>query len=310
MNVDGSKWIERFDLLVRQTGACAWGICRATDIDEGVLDEMTEWIAGGKNAGMDYLARHIEMKKNLNSVLPGCRSIVSVIFPYYTTVQRRRGSLVISRHALGDDYHAVIKRQLKPLSAFIMDDFGGKTRVCVDSAPVAERYWALKCGVGSVGKNGLVYVPGYGSWVFVAEILSTAELPERHGGTRSKKLELCEKCNKCVDSCPGHAIESGGKIDCRRCRSYLTVENRDDTLPEGINLRERVYGCDVCQEVCPANDIPLCDSPLFSPRKELLDLTLDELKELDEVRFKALTRGTSMTRINLNQLKRNAGLKE
>lgn len=304
------KWIERFDLLVKQSGACAWGICRAEPMDNEAAEAMAAWVSNGKNAGMDYLSRHVELKKSLDSVLPGCMSIVSLMFPYYRAIKRTRNSLVFSRHALGEDYHRIVKDRLKPLGEFIRDDFGGRTRICVDSAPVAERYWALKCGAVSVGKNGLVYVPGYGSWIFVGEILSTAELPLKHGGSKSWKLEMCVNCNKCVDACPGHAIEENGKIDCRRCRSYLTVECRDKGFPEGIDLHKRVYGCDICQEVCPANDMPIPDSQCFTPKEELLRLTAEELKTLDDGGFKNLTRGTSITRISLAQLKRNAGIKE
>lgn len=310
MNVAESKWIENVDLLVTQAGGCAWGISHAVEMEPEFVAEMDSWIANGKNAEMDYLRRHADLKKNLNTVLPGCRSILVVMFPYYHSFRRNENAMLFSRYALGQDYHTVIKRQLKPLSAFIRDDFEGKTRICVDSAPVAERYWALKCGVGSVGKNGLIYVPGYGSWVFVGEILSTAELPEKHGGAGSLFLEECKDCRKCVDACPGNAIEDKGKIDCRRCRSYLTVEYKGESLPSEVNLKNRIYGCDICQEICPVNNIPIPDSSLFSPKETLVNLSMKDIQSLDEDGFKSLVKGTAATRIDLNQLKRNAGLKD
>lgn len=309
MNVDHSQWIERFAMLVAETGACAWGISDAVDLPEPIMTKLTSWVDRGNHASMDYLRRHLPLKSSPDHVLEGCRSVVSLAFPYYSTAVRPRDALIFSRHALGEDYHRVIKERLRPLCAFIKDDFGGATRTCVDSAPVAERYWAVRCGLGSIGRNGLLYVPGYGSWVFLAEILTTARLPERHGGANDWRLAECRECTKCVDACPGNAIIDG-TIDCRRCRAYLTIECRDEELPRGVNLGRRVYGCDICQEACPLNAVCPSDSEIFRPRPELLSLTTDDIDRLDAESFKNLTRGSSLSRITLEQLKRNAGRKD
>lgn len=309
MNVDHSQWVENFDVLVRQAGACAWGICDATPLPQEVVDDMRRWIEHGNHAGMHYLARHADLKSSPQNVLPESRSVVSLVFPYYTSaVCNNTDTLIVSRHALGNDYHKVIKKRLQPLCHFIRDDFGGRTRGCVDSAPLAERYWAVKCRLGAIGRNGLLNVPGYGSWVFLAEILTTALLPAHYGKVEHHLLADCADCRKCLDACPGRAIAPGNKIDSSRCRAYLTIENRESELPEGVNLNRRIYGCDICQEVCPANSFPIPESDIFSPRHELLNLTREQIEALDHDSFRALTSGTSMERITLSQLKRNAGI--
>lgn len=308
MNAVPSRWIENFSLLARQAGAVAWGSCRASEIPDEITASARRWIDKGCNASMEYLARHVELKKSLESVLPGCRAVISLAFPYNHKITRPKGALEISRYALSEDYHTVIKHRLRPLAAFIKEEYGGKVRTCVDSAPVAERYWAVKCGVGGIGRNGMLFIPGYGSWVFLAEILTTAPIPEKHGDVIAGFPGECENCHKCTDACPGHAIGSDSMVDCRKCRSYHTIENRDMNLPEDIKPGHRVYGCDICQEVCPLNIDETSVSSIFDLKQELLSLTLKQISELDDDHFRALVKGTAMERITLSQLRRNAGL--
>lgn len=308
MSSSPSLWIDNFAMTVGQSGACAWGISTAEELPDNIIDKMNLWIEGGNHAGMEYLQRHVELKKSLDNVLPGCKSIVSLAFPYFTELKRKPGTITISRHALGEDYHSVIKRKLRDIARHVKEKFGGKVRTVVDSAPVAERYWAVKSRVGMIGRNGLLYVPGFGSWVFLGEILSTAQLPEHKGPATLSQPDQCRHCSLCIDRCPGHAIGGSNEIDCNRCRSYLTIENHDKTLPSGINLGNSIYGCDICQEVCPLNsDIPT-HNPDFSPLDKLVSLTPDDIARLDEPEFESLVKGTSMQRITLGQLKRNAGL--
>lgn len=308
MSAGQSLWADSFNRLALQAGACAWGSVKASELPAEVYERMSHWVEAGSNATMDYLARHLNLKKSLSSVLPECSSILSFAFPYFHEVANRDNALRFSRYAMGHDYHVALRKRLKPLAAYLKDEFGGRTRICVDSAPVAERFWALQCGVGSIGRNGLLYVPGYGSWVFLAEILCTACIPERNGGAHAGMPGQCESCRLCADACPGKAIGDSCTVDCRQCRSYLTIECRDDRLPEGINLGNRIYGCDICQEVCPLNRSVAEGLSDFEPLERLTHLTRERIKEMGEQEFLSITKGTPLTRITLAQLKRNTEL--
>lgn len=308
MNSDPSQWIENFNRRALISGACAWGVSRAKSLAAPVIKGIEKWIQEGYHASMTYLERHVPLKNLPESVLPGCKSIISFAFPYSHDIKREPEALMISRHALSEDYHRVLKRQLKPLAQYISDTLGGKTRITVDSAPVAERYWAVNSGVGSIGRNGLLYVPGFGSWVFLAEILCTAELPTHRGNATGSIPAFCAECNRCVESCPEKAILDDNKIDCNKCRSYHTIENREKSLPPTMKLGKRIYGCDICQEVCPLNQSLIVNDSCLTPRKELMNLKISDLNELDVERYKNLVKGSSMERISLEQLKRNAGI--
>lgn len=308
MKAGHSQWIDNFDVLARQTGVCAWGCTDASPLPDEYIERFTKWVHEGRNASMAYLERHIPLKRNLDSVLPGTRSVISVAFPYFSRLERGDDALVISRHALIDDYHKVIKERLRALASYLKEEFGGSVRTCVDSAPVAERYWALKCQIGSLGKNGMVYVPGYGSWVFLAEILCTAQVPSRTGEARGMYLEECLNCDLCVKSCPGKAIGPDRCIDSHHCRAYLTIECRDAALSPDVRLGARIYGCDICQEVCPLN-INVPEATSFSTRKELQHITRSQIENLTPEDFDKLVKGTSLERITLDQLKRNARIK-
>ena len=300
-----SRWIETFDSLARRQSVAAWGIARAQPLPLHVVDTMERWVQAGHHADMDYLSRHVRLKANTGNVLSGCQSVISLAFPYPSKIETSPGACVVSRHAVSDDYHNVLRRQLPALCRFIEETMGGKTRVCVDSAPVAERFWAAQCGVGTPGRNGLLYVPGYGSWVFLAEILTTARLPERNGGAGESTHSLCGDCDRCQRHCPGRALAGDGTLDSRRCRAYLTIECRAEQLPPDVKLGRRIYGCDICQEVCPLNEGVDARDTCFTPREELLWLTADKITSLTPGEFSDLTRGTSMERIALWQLRRN-----
>lgn len=306
MTANQSPWIDAFAKISHTQGAAAWGIVPAGHLPANVGRKMDCWVKAGHHASMDYLKRHLPLKSHPANVLAGCTSVVSLAFPYPSKPRVTPGSYLISRHALSDDYHTTLRRQLEPLCHFIEDTYGGATRICVDSAPVAERYWAATAGVGVIARNGLLYVEGHGSWVFLAEILATAQLPMVAGPASSMRSNPCHNCDACRRACPGSAIGDDGTLDARRCRAYLTIECRDEQLPSGIDLGSRIYGCDICQEVCPLNAGIDNNDTCFEPRPELLNLTPSALASLTPHDFRSLTRGTSMQRITLAQLLRNA----
>lgn len=306
MNADGLKWKDEFASAAIIAGACAWGICDASPVDSDVVRSMREWIEKGYHGEMHYLMRHMELKESVESVLPGCRSIVSLAFPYRHELKREADSLVFSRYATGRDYHIVLRELVKPLCSLITDAYGGSVRVCVDSAPLAERYYAVKCGLGTLGRNGMLYVEGYGSWVFLCEILSTALLPTVSWNDNMDSVSMCGSCRRCIDVCPGGAILGNGTIDSRRCRSYLTIENRDECLPAEIRLGKRVYGCDICQEVCPINSDSRQGIAAFVPRDIFRNITKEQLSAIDDETFSTMATESAISRISIRQLKRNA----
>lgn len=253
MNSPHSPWIEKElikQLLSPACGACAAGIVVAGPVEDTELRAYNDWIAQGRAAGMDYMSRNRELRACPgDALLPGLRSVVIAAFPYGPQPQRHP---MIADYALGEDYHTALRRRLEPAARMIEEAFPGcNTRIGADTLPILEKYWARRAGLGFIGKNSLLIVPGVGSKVFLAEILTDA--PLQPIAPREIK-ESCGACRRCIEACPGGALGTGPGVDCRRCLSYHTIENRDEALPEWVNLRgRRIYGCDICQDVCPFN---------------------------------------------------------
>ncbi len=255
---------------------------------------------------MEWLGRNIEARFSVDKILPGTRSIISVAFEYPEAPEPRS-----PRHprwaayALGDDYHEIIRKRLAPVAAWLDASTGGESRVCVDTAPVMERYWAVKAGVGFRGRNGMIIVPGIGSRIFLSEIFTTAALPHSAGFPATIS---CEGCGRCEASCPASAISADGKIDARRCLSYLTIEHRGP-LPDGVKLGNRIYGCDTCRQVCP-HEKPQWDRaiPEFHPRESILQLDVDAIQCMTSAEFSTLFRSSAIKRTKHEGLLRNVKL--
>lgn len=294
-----------------RAGACAAGIAAVADLGEPSRELYAEWIAEGRHGSMAYLEKYTELRPNPATLLPGARSILSTAWSYRLPPGTRRHPL-FADYALGEDYHEVLRRRLAPVCELITQLFpGASTRVCVDTAPLHERFWAVRAGLGFIGRNSMLTVPahGAGSRVFLAEILTDAPLePDR---PEVCSPHPCADCDRCVRACPGQAIRpDGSPLDARRCYSYNTIENRDETLPDGIRLRERrVYGCDICQDACPWNSGPYTGPYIekFAPRPALYSLTSPEdLTQLTPENYRTLFRGSAIRRAKLAQLHRNA----
>ncbi|MDE6144848.1 MAG: DUF1730 domain-containing protein, partial [Muribaculaceae bacterium] len=227
----------------------------------------------------------------------GARSMILVAFPYRTEGEL---PLPIALYARGRDYHEVVREQLRVLAAQIP----GETRVCVDTAPLRERYWAVRAGLGRIGRNNQLFVPGYGSYCFIGTILTTAELPE-HRPFDFGPNDLCGDCECCVRACPGGCIlPSGEGIDARKCISYLTIEHRGE-FEAGTRL-PALYGCDVCQRVCPLNrDVAVSPIEEFKPTDRLMELTADDVATMTPEEFSAVFRHSAIKRTKLAGLQRN-----
>lgn len=277
--------------LVTGAGACACGIASVSPVSPDEEKLCTGWIASGKHGAMEYLARYQDVRRDPALLLPGARSIIVAAFNYY---HRDNGSLHWARYALGRDYHEEVRERLSEVAAMLP----GEHRVTVDTAPLRERYWAVRAGVGFTGLNGLLIVPGTGSWVVLGEILTTLELEP----DSPLAVSGCGNCGRCLSACPGKALDGRGGMDARKCRSYLSIEYRGEDIP---HLGGRVYGCDICQEVCPHNR-GARESDIFTPRGEVISLSLEDVRGMRQEEFSRLFSHSAIKRTKLSGLLRNA----
>lgn len=276
------------------------GFARAEPVEPSAVEEYDRWLSGGNNAGMTYLERYGDLRADPRLLLPGACTVVAVAVNYHHAGRQPTGAPEIASYAHGDDYHEVVRGRLDQLAAYIREQWGGETRVCVDTAPLRERYWAVRAGVGFRGRNGAVIVPGVGSFCFLGAILTTVEF------TVDEVLaETCDGCGRCVRACPGQAIMPDGTVDARRCISYLTIEHRGE-LPSGVTTGNRLYGCDCCQQVCPHNrDIPETGIEAFGLRPAIAALTRDSVAAMTQEQFSAIFRHSAVKRAKLAGLLRN-----
>lgn len=286
--------------MLTSAGAVASGVARADTVHHSEMEVYHTWLAAGKHGEMGYLEKYDDVRADPRLLLEGARSVVCAAFSYYHREARGCGALRWARYALGSDYHDEVRSRLTDVAAKITAMTGAACRVCVDTAPLRERYWAVRSGVGFTGHNGLLIVPGEGSWCVLGFIITTLPLIPTPPSDRTE----CDGCGRCVEACPGHALDGSGGIDARRCRSYLTIEYRGDTLPP---LADRVYGCDICQEVCPHNrDATPTEIPAFAPREEVLSLSKEDIASLTQEEFSRIFKGSAVKRTKLAGLVRNA----
>ena len=296
MNYAQSLCSESIKRLAAQIGFDAVGIAKADQVDQSEIKQREDWKKSSMNASMSYLERNTDLRSDPRLLMPGCKSIIVLAASYYAEIS----SKIIARYALGDDYHDVLREKVQPITE-LLHQLGFSTRVCVDSAPMAERYWAAKAGVGFIGLNSLLIVPNIGSRVFLIEILTNANLEP------DNPCELsCIKCGKCITCCPGKAINDNKTVDARRCLSYLTIEYRDE-FDDELNLHGRLYGCDRCQDVCPHNqDSAPLKFEQFTPRPDVVNLTVEQVATMTQEQFSKTFKGSAIKRAKLYGLKRNA----
>lgn len=281
-------------------GIASIGVARIKPVDPPVMNSYRKWIAEGLNGKMSYLNRYYEIRNNPELLLPGARSIITAAFNYYPRQFQRNDVPQFAYYAYGQDYHDVVRQRLGILSRRIESAYGGDFRICVDTAPLFERYWAIKSGIGIRGLNTQLIIPHKGSYFFLGEILTTVNISP----TDSLRGD-CGKCGACVKACPANAIRPDGTIDASKCLSYLTIEHRDE-LPEGTVLGNHVYGCDECQKVCPHNkNARPTDIDEFYPSNEFLALDRETLNSLNQTGFNALFRHSAVRRTKLSGILRN-----
>ena len=292
--------------LAKRLGFDACGVAAAGRSRHA--DFLAAWLADGRHAGMDWLARRFEERTDLRQYLPGAKSVVCCAVSYNVPLTDpppgARGR--VARYALGQDYHKHLKKRLHALADALRDLTGCETRACVDTAPVLEREWHARSGVGWQGKNTCVMGTKLGSYLLLGEVVTTATL-----APDAPAVDRCGTCTRCIDACPTNAI-TPYELDPRKCISYWTIEHRGEVPPAmhgGIG--DWLFGCDICQEVCPWNRkaLPATD-PLTMPRPGFESGTLDagEVMNWTAEQYQDATRGSAMRRVKLPQFRRNAGI--
>jgi epoxyqueuosine reductase len=267
--------------------------------------KLEKWLANSMHGKMAYMQNHFDKRLDPRLLVDGAKTVVSLLFNYYST--RKQNDIAapkISKYAYGQDYHDVLKSKLHELINWIREHIGEVNgRAFVDSAPVLERAWAAKSGLGWIGKNGNLINKGSGSFYFLSELIIDLELPA------DKKIATnhCGTCTACIDACPTEAIISPSIIDGSKCISYYTIELKD-ALPNDAKgkLDNWMFGCDVCQDVCPWNRFATPNNePEFAPNKELMGFTKQDWIELTEDVFKKVFKNSPVKRTKYNGLKRN-----
>ena len=293
---------ERIKAKAHELGFLACGVARAGFLEEEA-PRLEQWLRQGKQGTMAYMERHFDLRLDPTKLVPGARSVISLAYNYHTPPrQRDTEAPKLSTYAYGRDYHKVLRKRLKPLIAFIHEAFGEVAlRAFVDSAPVLEKAWAEKAGIGWRGKHTNVIRQGSGSWFFLCELITDLELAPDPPAT-----DHCGTCRRCIDACPTDAITPYG-VDGSRCISYLTIELKE-AIPEEFagKMEGWAFGCDICQEVCPWNRFATPhDEPEFEPRPGLMDLSADEWHGMTEVVFDRLFEGSAVKRAKYGGLMRN-----
>lgn len=297
-----SNWIVA---EAEQLGFDACGIASARALDEeSALVE--QWLDEGREGEMGYLTRNREKRYDPRLLVEGTKSIVTVLYNYFPKQQiGDNGRYKIAKYAYGADYHDVLKRKMRQLLERIETQTGKLegTRIFVDSAPVLDRAWAVRCGLGFIGKNTTLIHSKKGSFFFIGHLFLPLELEE----TGKTMANHCGRCTKCIDACPTGALEAPFQIDARKCISYLTIEYKGSL--EGYDPKHFngwMYGCDTCQDVCPYNRFSLPNiEPEFQPSKQLLAMKEEDWKSLNKEGFEALFKHSALQRAGYEGLKRN-----
>lgn len=287
-----------------EAGAAAVGFASAGPVSEDENRRLRGWLAAGHHAGMAWMERHADLRRNLDNVLPGTRTVISLAFSYAPERERPSDLPYLSRYAYGRDYHEAIRSLLTA----VLEQTGilSSCRLCIDSAPVSERFWAIRAGIGYRGDNGALIVPGIGPEVFLAEILTTIEFEPD-----SPSYAECLHCGVCLRACPTGALQADGTIDCRRCISYLTIEHRGPwTDPDAIAAmstpagRTSLFGCDRCITACPLRNDTSSPHTWNQPLPAMLALTPSDIPARQS-EFKRRFAHTALLRPGLQNLLRN-----
>ena len=280
------------------------GVSKAGFLEKEARD-LEKWLSKNHHGKMQYMENHFDLRTDPRKLVHNAKSVITILYNYYTPEKQEDPEAPkISKYAFGKDYHFVIKKKLKDLQYYITTNFGEvNMRGFIDSAPVMDKVWAKKSGLGWIGKHSNLVNKNKGSYFFIAEIILDLELD-----TDIPIKDYCGSCTRCVDACPTEAIVEPYVVDGSRCISYLTIELKDEVIPQEFSgkMDNWMFGCDVCQQVCPWNRLatPHKES-LFDPPSDLLSLTKKEWHELDEQMYQNLFKKSALKRAKFKGIKRN-----
>ncbi|MGB2128833.1 MAG: tRNA epoxyqueuosine(34) reductase QueG [Flavicella sp.] len=284
-------------------GFTSVGISKA-DFLHDEAPKLEAWLKNGYQGEMSYLENHFDKRLDPRLLVPGAKSVISLSYNYFPEQQQKEEAYKLAKYAYGQDYHFVIKDKLRELMAFIHEEIGEVSgRAFSDSAPIMERAWAQKSGLGWNGKNSLLIQKNAGSFFFLAELILDLELEEDAPFT----TDHCGTCTRCIDACPTQAILPNNTVDGSKCISYFTIELKDE-LPtsEKGKFEDWMFGCDICQDVCPWNRFSIPhQEPLFDPHPDLLLMTKSDWEDISEEVFRKVFKKSAVKRTKFRGLTRN-----
>ena len=302
MKQKSAVYSEMIKSEAKRLGFLSCGISKAEFLEEEA-PRLEKWLSENRQGEMGYLENYFDKRLDPTKLMPGAKSVISVLLNYYPDQKQREDSYKISKYAYGKDYHFVIKEKLKKLLSFMHEEIGKvHGRGFVDSAPVLDKAWAAKSGLGWMGKNSNLLSKQTGSFFFIAELIVDLELEYD-----SPVTDHCGSCTACIDACPTDAIYEPYKVDGSKCISYFTIELKD-SIPSDFKdqFEDWMFGCDICQDVCPWNRFSKShNEPLFDPHPELLTNSKADWEEITRETFNEIFRKSAVKRTKFEGLKRN-----
>ncbi|HET8885708.1 MAG TPA: tRNA epoxyqueuosine(34) reductase QueG [Salinimicrobium sp.] len=286
----------------KRLGFMSCGISKAEFLEKEA-PRLENWLKEKRHGQMLYMENHFDKRLDPTKLVDGSKSVISLLLNYYPDEKQSETGLKISKYAYGTDYHFVIKDKLKSLMFFINEKIGDVDgRAFVDSAPVLDKAWAAKSGLGWIGKNSNLITKQVGSFFFIAELIVDLELDYDTPVT-----DHCGSCTACIDACPTQAIVEPYKVDGSKCISYFTIELKEEIPQDAAGKFENwIFGCDICQDVCPWNRFSKPhNEPLFNPHEDLLNMSSKDWEEITEEVFSKIFKKSAVKRTKYNGLKRN-----
>ncbi len=307
MSTHAEHYTQLIKAEAQRLGFDSCGIAKAVQLDDDAV-RLEQWLNKGHQAGMSYMERNFDLRIDPRKLVPGAKSVITLNLNYYPAEKQLPNAPKIAKYAWGTDYHYVIRDKLNALLDYIRTNIGEVDgRGFVDSAPVLERSWAVRSGLGWVGKNGNLLNKQAGSFFFIATLITDLDLIADIPFTTNH----CGTCTRCIDACPTDAIVSPTEIDANKCISYLTIELKDALIPAEFQQKMEgwMFGCDICQDVCPWNRFSKPHhEPQFTPIAEILNLSLKEWQEIEADTFSKVFKNSPLKRAKLSGVMRNVGV--
>lgn len=297
-----SKYTQLIKAEAKRLGFLSCGISKAAFLEEEA-PRLENWLNKNMNGEMAYMENHFDKRLDPTKLVPGSKSVISLLLNYFPSEKQNEESYKLSKYAYGTDYHFVIKDKLKQLLNFIKEEIGDvHGRAFVDSAPVLDKAWAAKSGLGWMGKNSNLLTKQLGSFYFIAELIVDLDLEYD-----SPVTDHCGSCTACIDACPTQAIVEPYVVDGSKCISYYTIELKNEIpVSEKGKFEDWMFGCDICQDVCPWNRFSKPhNEPLFNPNPEMLSMTKKDWEEITEDVFQKIFKNSAVKRTKFSGLQRN-----